>query len=161
MITNLIIDLALTYVATVTFGVLINVPRRGLNVGGWISTVSFLVYRLCLMLHTGIALANLVGALLIGILSMQAARYKKMPVINFNIPSMVPFVPGGQAYQMVKNFALGNNSLALSYLLQVVVIAGAIAFGFLLAELFNRLQARLMLKLSSRWRHEHRHNPKL
>lgn len=70
-------------------------------------------------------------------------------------------MPGGQAYQMVKNFALGNNSLALSYLLQVVVIAGAIAFGFLLAELFNRLQARLMLKLSSRWRHEHRHNPKL
>lgn len=156
-----LLDLIFTYIATVTFGILINVPRRGLNVGGLIGTLSFLAYKLCLLIHVGIGPANLVGAMLIGVLSMQAARIKKMPVINFNIPSMVPFVPGGQAYQMVKNFVLGNNQVALNYLLQVAVIAGAIAFGFLLAELFNRLQARLMLSISSRWRHEHRQNPRL
>lgn len=158
---DLVIDLILTYIATITFGILINVPRRGLNIGGLISTLSFLIYKLLLMIGTGMAIANLVGGLLIGILSMQAARYKKMPVINFNIPAMVPFVPGGQAYQMVKNFALGSNSVAMSYMLQVVIIAGAIAVGFLLAELFNRLQAKLMISVSSRWRHENKHNPKL
>lgn len=158
---NLIIDLILTYVGTVTFGVLINVPRRGLNLGGWIGALSFLAYRLCLMANLGIAFANLFGALIIGILSMQAARYKRMPVINFNIPAMVPFVPGGQAYQMIKNFALGNVSEAISFLLQVAVIAGSIAFGFLLAEMVNRVQARLMVRFSSRWSHENRHNPKL
>ncbi|MTV81863.1 threonine/serine exporter family protein [Secundilactobacillus folii] len=158
---ELVTDLILTYIATITFGILLNVPRRGLNMAGWIGTLSYLAYKLCMLTSLGMALSNLIGALLIGILSMQTARFKKMPVINFNIPALVPFVPGGQAYQMVKNFALGDNSLALSYLLQVVIIAGAIAFGFLLAELFNRLQARLMLKLSSRWRHENRHNPRL
>lgn len=157
----MIIKLILTYFATVTFGVLINVPRRGLNAGGIISTLGFLAYLLCLQAGAGIAIANLIGALLIGVLSMQAARWLKMPVINFNIPSMVPFVPGGQAYQMVKNFALGDNAEAMSYFLQVAVIAGAIAFGFLLAELFNRLQAKVMLKLSNEWRREHRNNPKL
>lgn len=108
----MIIKLILTYFATVTFGVLINVPRRGLNAGGIISTLGFLAYLLCLQAGAGIAIANLIGALLIGVLSMQAARWLKMPVINFNIPSMVPFVPGGQAYQMVKNFALGDNAEA-------------------------------------------------
>ncbi|WP_369404080.1 hypothetical protein [Secundilactobacillus similis] len=49
----------------------------------------------------------------------------------------------------------------MSYFLQVAEIAGAIAFGFLLAELFNRLQAKVMLKLSNEWRREHRNNPKL
>ncbi|GAT18010.1 threonine/serine exporter family protein [Secundilactobacillus silagei] len=158
---NLIMDLILTYIGTVTFGILLNVPRRGLNIGGWIGALSFLFYRLCMMANMGIAFANLVGALIIGILSMQAARYKKMPVINFNIPALVPFVPGGQAYQMVKNFALGNVSEAISFLLQVMIISGSIAFGFLLAEMVNRVQARVMLALSSRWRHEHRHNPRL
>lgn len=158
---NLIADLILTYIGTVTFGVLINVPRRGLNLGGWIGAISFLVYRLCMMANTGIAIANLLGALVIGILSMQAARYKRMPVINFNIPAMVPFVPGGQAYQMIKNFALGNVPEAFNFLLQVVVIAGSIAFGFLLAEMVNRVQARLMVQFSSKWSHENRNNPKL
>jgi Uncharacterized conserved protein len=105
---KLITDLILTYIGTVTFGVLMNVPRRSLNLGGWIGTVSFLAYRLCMAANLGIAVANLLGTLIIGILSMQAARYKRMPVINFNIPALVPFVPGGQAYQMIKNFALGK-----------------------------------------------------
>lgn len=158
---KLFADLVLTYIGTVTFGILLNVPRRALNLGGWIGTLSFLAYRLCMMASMGIAVANLLGALIIGILSMQAARYKRMPVINFNIPALVPFVPGGQAYQMIKNFALGNVSEAMSFLLQVAIIAGSIAFGFLLAELVNRMQAKLMVRYSSRWSHENRNNPKL
>jgi len=67
-------------------------------------------------------------------------------MILFNIPAIVPLVPGGQAYQMVKNFALGQNDTAFNYLLQVVMISGAIAFGFLLSELVNRVQQRV-------WRH--------
>lgn len=158
---KLITDLILTYIGTVTFGVLMNVPRRSLNLGGWIGTISFLAYRLCIAANLGIAVANLLGTLIIGILSMQAARYKRMPVINFNIPALVPFVPGGQAYQMIKNFALGNVGEAISFLLQVAIIAGSIAFGFLLAEMVNRMQTRLMVQFSSRWSHENRNNPKL
>ncbi|GAW99288.1 threonine/serine exporter family protein [Secundilactobacillus mixtipabuli] len=158
---NLLIELGLTYIATITFGVLLNVPRTSLNIGGWIGVLSFLAYRLCMMADMGIAIANLVGALVIGILSMQAARYKKMPVINFNIPALVPFVPGGQAYQMIKNFALGDVSTAISFLLQVTIIAGSIAFGLLLAEMVNRLQSKLMVIFSSRWSRDNRRNPKL
>lgn len=73
-----------------------------MNTSGWIGLLSFLAYKLYLMAGGGIVGGNFLGALLIGILSMQAARWLKMPVINFNIPSLVPFVPGGQAYQMVK-----------------------------------------------------------
>lgn len=158
---KLIIDLVLTYISTVAFGIILNIPRRALNTSGWIGLLSFLAYKLYLMAGGGIVGGNFLGALLIGILSMQAARWLKMPVINFNIPSLVPFVPGGQAYQMVKNFALGNSGVALQYLLEVAEIAGAIAFGFLLAELVNRLQARIMVRFSSKWRHERHRNPKL
>ncbi|WP_439646467.1 threonine/serine exporter family protein [Secundilactobacillus collinoides] len=104
---TLIIDLVLTYISTVAFGIILNIPRRALNTSGWIGLLSFLAYKLYLMAGGGIVGGNFLGALLIGILSMQAARWLKMPVINFNIPSLVPFVPGGQAYQMVKKLCLG------------------------------------------------------
>ncbi|WP_369473004.1 threonine/serine exporter family protein [Secundilactobacillus kimchicus] len=111
----LIIDLLFTYIATVAFGVLLNLPHRALNMAGLIGTLSFLAYKLLMMAHSGLVTANLVGAVLIGVLSMQAAKWLKMPVIIFNIPALVPFVPGGQAYQMVKNFALADNTVAFSF----------------------------------------------
>jgi len=42
---------------------------------------------------------------------------------------------------MVRNFALGNYDQAVGFMLQVVVITGAIALGFLVAELLNQLIA--------------------
>lgn len=144
-----IIEVAGTYVATIAFGILLNIPRRALNMGGWIGVLGYLVYRFTVLWGGGYVIGNLLGAVLIGVASLQAARWKKMPMILFNIPALVPLVPGGQAYEMIKNFALGQNNLALSFLLQVVMISGAIAFGFLLSELVNRLRQR-------GWRH-HRH----
>ena len=66
-----------------------------------------------------------------------------MPTILFNIPSLVPLVPGGQAYQAVRYFALNDNTVALRYVVQVAMIAGAIAMGFFLAELLGQAYYRL------------------
>lgn len=69
---------------------------------------------------------------------MMAARHLKMPMIVFNVPALVPFVPGGQAYKMVRNFAIGNYHLVTVYFYQVIVIVGAITLGFGLGELIIR-----------------------
>ncbi|WP_125573718.1 threonine/serine exporter family protein [Levilactobacillus huananensis] len=140
------IEVAGTYVSTLAFGVLINIPRRALNFGGWIGVLGFLLYRFTVLSGGGYVVGNLLGAFAIGVASLQAARIKKMPMILFNIPALVPLVPGGQAYQMIKNFALGQNATAFVFMMQVVMISGSIAFGFLLSELVNRVQQRA-------WRH--------
>ncbi|WP_143461804.1 threonine/serine exporter family protein [Levilactobacillus enshiensis] len=142
-VVQFLVEVTGTYVATLAFGILINIPRRALNVGGWIGVLGYLLYRFTVLGGGGYVVGNLLGAVAIGVASLQAAKFKKMPMILFNIPAIVPLVPGGQAYQMVKNFALGQNSTAFSYLLQVVMISGAIAFGFLLSELVNRVQQRV------------------
>ena len=43
--------------------------------------------------------SNLLGALCVGILGLVFARIKKCPVTVFNIPGVVPLVPGVPAYQ--------------------------------------------------------------
>ncbi|QFX92366.1 threonine/serine exporter [Fructilactobacillus fructivorans] len=127
------------YVATLCFAILINVPPRALNLGGLVGVASYLVYLTYNSIFGGYVGGNVFGAFTIGILGMLAARYKKMPIIVFNIPALVPLVPGGQAYEVMKYIATGNTHLAFVYLMQVAMIAGALAIGFLLAELAIQL----------------------
>lgn len=133
---NLIIQFILSYVSTVCFGILLNIPRKAYNVAGLIGGGVWVIYWIMYYQnHRGLALSNLVAAILISLFSMLAAKRLKMPMIVFNVPALVPLVPGGQAYKMVRNFAIGNYSLVTLYLYQVIVIVGAITLGFGLGEL--------------------------
>ncbi|USS88426.1 threonine/serine exporter family protein [Fructilactobacillus hinvesii] len=127
------------YIATIGFALLINVSPRALNLGGIVAVAGYLVYLAYQSLGGGYVGGNVFGAFTIGICGMMAARYKKMPVIVFNTPALVPLVPGGQAYQVMKYIAMNQPHMAFYYLIQVVMIAGSIAMGFLLSELFIQL----------------------
>lgn len=128
------------YIATVCFGILLNIPTRAYHVAGMIGSLSWLVYwEIYYHLHWGLAVSNMIAAILIGIFSMMAARHQKMPTIIYTIPSLVTFVPGGQAYKMVRNFVVGNNDQSLIFLYQMMVIAGAITLGLGIGEMINRL----------------------
>ncbi|KRM49023.1 integral membrane protein [Limosilactobacillus vaginalis DSM 5837 = ATCC 49540] len=125
-----------------------HIPLRAYNTAGIIGGGVWVIYWIMYYYqHTGLAISNLFAAILISLLSMVAARHLKMPMIVFNVPALVPFVPGGQAYKLVRNFAIGNYQLATVYLYQVIVIAGAITLGFGLGELLIRAVNYLHLSL--------------
>lgn len=135
----LVINIVFSYLATIGFGIIINVPKRALNACGIVGVLGWIVFLTVKHFTYGAMLANLSSAFAIGLFAIVAAHWHKMPMILFNIPSLVPLVPGGQAYQAVRNFALGNHDLAISYLVQVTLIAGSIAMGFFLAELVSQV----------------------
>lgn len=139
----IIFQLIFSYLATVGFAVTLNIPRSALNLCGLIGALGWLVYKSLYLVHTGIVLANLVAALVIGLSSVIAARLKKKPMILFNVPSLVPLVPGGQAYRAIYYFAFKNDNLALRYLVEAGMIAGAISMGFFLAELGAQMYFKL------------------
>ena len=151
---NLLLQFILCYISTVCFGILLYIPKRAYNIAGIIGGSVWVIYWI-MYYHSGVGLAfsNLVAAILISILSQYAARRKRMPIIVFNVPALVPFVPGGQAYKMVRNFAIGNYHLVTVYFYQVVVIVGAITLGFGIGELLNRvlIYLRQYLIKKSRW----------
>jgi uncharacterized membrane protein YjjB (DUF3815 family) len=138
MILHLLFEFILADVATICFGILMNIPRKAYLPGGIIGGVVWIVYIIMYYhLHLGLAMSNLLSAIAISILSLMAARKFRLPMIIFNVPALVSFVPGGQSYQVVRNFVLGNNGTAVSYLYQVIVIAGAITLGFGLGDVIN------------------------
>lgn len=148
---QLLLEFFMAGIATIGFGIIINIPHRALIVAGVIGGVSWTIYWVMLQVHLGLALSALTATTVIALLSLFAARRMKMPMIIFNIPGIVPLVPGGQAYQMIRNFALSHNDLAIHFMMEVGEIAGSIGIGFLMAELIDRLQRRIGNELKKRF----------
>lgn len=135
---NLFTTFLLAGIATIGFGIIVNIPRKALLVSGVIGGISRVIYDGIVYYHLGLALSSVVSATVIGLLSFRAAKKFKMPMIIFNIPGIVPIVPGGQSYRMVKNFALNHLQIAFQYMMQVIEVTGAISIGFLIVEFLNR-----------------------
>ncbi|MFD0898003.1 threonine/serine exporter family protein [Loigolactobacillus binensis] len=132
---QIMLQAVFSYLATVAFGICTNVPHRALNACGLTGVAGWLVYWGLVQFKLGHMLPNLVGAFVIAMVSLFFARRNKIPVIIFNIPGLVPLVPGGIAYRAVRSFVLGDYTQGIGFAVQVLMIAGAIAVGFMLAQL--------------------------
>lgn len=131
-----------SYLSTVAFGVLTNVPRRTLLASGLTGSVGWIVFHLMREAGYSLGFANFIAAFLIGCGSIFFSRLKKIPMLVFIVPSLVPLVPGGPAYLAVREIVIGDGDKGLYYILIVAVTAGAIAGGFVMTTLVEKIVAR-------------------
>ena len=81
----------------------------------------------------------MLAAFVVGVISYLFAKRYKTPIIIFTVSGIIPLVPGGLAYYSMKNLVENNYNLAARYATQVLMFAGAIALGLILAEVMNQL----------------------
>ena len=136
------IHIIFSYLGTVAFGIITNIPRKALHFCGFTGMIGWMIYWLANTHDLGLGLSNFLGALSIGLASIFFSRKKRMPMIIFNIPSLVPLVPGGPAYKVVREILLQNYPLAFQNLILVVITAGAIAAGFMVTTLFEQVLSK-------------------
>ena len=138
----LLIHFLFSFMSTVSFGVLTNVPRRTLLASGLIGSLGWMVYFLMREADYPLGFSNFIAAFLIGCLSIFFSRLKKIPMLVFIVPSLVPLVPGGPAYLAVRQIVIGDGNKGLYYMLIVAVTAGSIAGGFVMTTLVEKIVAR-------------------
>ena len=73
---NLLINILFSYLASVGFGVLLNIPRKALNGCGIIGVLGWMVYLFIKHLDLGNMLSNLLAAFAIGVTAIIFARVK-------------------------------------------------------------------------------------
>ncbi|MGX7352529.1 hypothetical protein RU97_GL001985 [Enterococcus canis] len=134
---TILVQILFSFLATAAFAILTNVPRRSLLACGLVGTAGWLAYWVCVHYGGSPAFGSLLGALAVAVFSNFASKKMKMPVTIFNIPGMVPLVPGAIAYQAIRSFVTGSYEMGMQSAVQVVMIAGAIALGLVLSEVFN------------------------
>lgn len=135
----IVFQIICSYCATVSFGVLTNIPKKALHACGLTGTSGWLVYASLKGYGSSEMIGYFFGALSIGLFSMYFSKKKKMPLIIFNVPSLVPLVPGGAAYQTVRSFVLGDYVAGEHYLIEMVLIATALAAGFMFTSVIEQL----------------------
>ena len=98
-------------------------------------------YRLILF-ATGIAcgiFANLLSALVVGILSEIFAIVKKAPATGFIVIGVIPLVPGFRVYRSMLYFVRGALDKGLTEGVRACFMAIAIAVGIILATSITRI----------------------
>lgn len=148
---QIFIQLAFSFLSSIGFALLINVPHRVLFPCGLDGALGWIVYWLLHQAGFGNMVSNFCGTLLIGIAGMILARWQKCPVTIFNIPAIVPLVPGVPAYLAVRALVLGHFIEAEGLLIRVLIVTGAIAMGFMLAQLLNELLGHVRRSLKKSW----------
>ncbi|MGG5340674.1 threonine/serine exporter family protein [Enterococcus sp. AZ192] len=143
---EIVIHCLFSYLSTITFGIVTNVPRKLLNACGITGTVGWMIFWSTKNLEAGAIFANFLGAIGIGLMSIFFSRRKKMPMTIFNIPSLVPLVPGGPAYQAVRSIVLGDYVNGIHFIIKVIMTAGAIAAGFMVTGIVERLLKNILDK---------------
>lgn len=127
MLGIVLVQFIFSFLASAAFAIIINVPRRSLVACGLTGSVSWMLYWVIVEVFSGnAALGSLIGAVGVAAVSYLFSKILKMPVTIFNIPGIVPLVPGGLAYQAVRNIVIGNYEKGAYFTVQAVMIAGAI-----------------------------------
>lgn len=133
----------LSFVAAATFGLLFGVPRPELVWGGLVGAAGWLVYRGLMAVAVGPLGAVFAASFLVAALSQLLAVRRRVPVLLFAVPGIIPLVPGGLAYRTMLAFFHGEYAGGLAVGAQTLLFAGAIAAGLLLwTALFTAFRRR-------------------
>jgi uncharacterized membrane protein YjjB (DUF3815 family) len=140
---DLLAQLVTSFIGTGAFGIIFNVPKESLVKCGLIGMGGWAIYYLLEGYSKDAVLATLAATIFIAVLSQELAKFYKTPVIIFSVAGIIPLVPGGLAYDAMRNFVENDYNTALALAAKVLMLAGAIAFGLVFSEVINQVVIKI------------------
>lgn len=141
---NLVLHLITSFIASAAFGIIFNAPKRTLLQCGFSGMAGWAVYFL-LDERLDTLYATVAATLIVGVISQIFARFYKKPVILFSVSGIIPLVPGGMAYDAMRNFVSSEYNTAVQLAAQAFLISGSIAIGLVLSEVLNQIIRKIRL----------------
>ncbi|WP_182201399.1 threonine/serine exporter family protein [Paraliobacillus salinarum] len=135
-----------SFFASSGFAVIFNAPKRSLFQCGMVGMLGWSVYIICIDQNIDAVVATLAASILVAVLSQLYAKLQKMPIIIFNVAGIIPLVPGGLAYDAMRQFVENDYSLAIQLAAKALLISGAIALGLVFSEIINQIIRRIRWK---------------
>ncbi|OPH57552.1 hypothetical protein BC351_03235 [Paenibacillus ferrarius] len=136
-------QLLTSFIATAAFAILFNVPKRSLVQCGFVGMVGWMLYVSCQLIPLNPILATLIASFFVTVVSQFFAKIYKTPVIVFSVSGIIPLVPGGLAYDAMRNVVLNNYDLAVQMAAKAFMLSGAIAIGLVFSEVIHHLFRRV------------------
>jgi len=138
----IISQLATSFIASAGFAILFNAPKRALWQCGTIGMLGWILYYVLFKNGLDTVAATVIAAILVGVLSQISAKTFKIPVIIFNVAGIIPLVPGGLAYNAMRQFVEDDYNLGIQLATKVMLLSGAIALGLVFSEVAKQIGDR-------------------
>lgn len=143
----MLVQVAVAFVATVSFAVLFHVPNKQYLFSGLTGAFGWLVYLLALWGGQSAVMASFAAVIALTVLSRVFAVWRRAPITIFLICGIFPLVPGAGIYYTAYYFIMGQNGAALDKGIETLKIAVVIALGIVLVlslpySLFRGLQGK-------------------
>lgn len=130
----MIIQVIGAFIAVVSVSIIFGVSKRFLFYSGFAGAFSWWIYLLLLKTGAGELMGIFVATLVSALISHMFARMLKAPVTVFQIPAILPTVPGVGMYRSVYYLIIGEKEMSGYYLSQTLQIAGMIAIGIFIMD---------------------------
>jgi uncharacterized membrane protein YjjB (DUF3815 family) len=131
--------LLLSFLAAAAFGIIFNAPKTSLIQSGFVGMLGWIIYILFTMNGADAVNATLIASFVIAVASQVFAKLYRTPIIIFIVAGIIPLVPGGMAYDAMRNFVENDYNIALALAAKAFLISGAIAMGIVFSEVINQL----------------------
>jgi len=134
------------FLAAMSFGVLFQSPKKILIQGGLIGAVGWVTF---IILTKGLTypsyIANFWATVLVQLLCEVSARIFKQPATVFNVPAIIPLVPGLGMYQGMRYIINNDYAYGSNIWITTGLDACSIALGIMLVGgVFRALRLRKM-----------------
>ena len=142
-IMGIVIQVAGAFMAVLSFGLVLDLPRKYLGWSGITGGVCWLVYILVKAGSGSLVFGAFMSGLAVALMAHVLARMLRAPVTVILIPGILPLVPGTAIYNWVYHIIRSSREQSMYYLIETIQIAGAIAMAvFLMDSMFRMVGNR-------------------
>ena len=129
----IIIQFALSMIATMAFAILFCAPRNEWLLCGLSGAIGWIVYYVMFHHNLGLVLSTTVATFMLSIFSRTLAVIRKQPATLYLLSGIFPLVPGAGIYYTAYYLITGESTLCYSKGMETCEIAASIVFGILFA----------------------------
>ncbi|MGG2197096.1 MULTISPECIES: threonine/serine exporter family protein [Paenibacillus] len=132
-------QLLMSFIASAAFAILFNVPKGTLVQCGFVGMFGWLLYISLLKVPADPILATMIASFFVAVTSQFFAKMYKTPITVFSVAGIIPLVPGGLAYDTMRNVVENQYDLAVQLAAKAFMLSGAIAMGLVFSEVMHHV----------------------
>ena len=129
----------LSFISCLGFGILFTVQKRTLLLAALNGAIGWTILLSLDSPQVSYIFANLLSALVVGILAEMFAVIQKTPATGFIVIGVIPLVPGFRIYRSMLYFVRNNLDKGIAEGVHACFMAVAIAVGIILATSITRI----------------------
>lgn len=128
---EIILEFIIAMIATISFSILFNAPRKELPFCGLTGALGWLVYQVLVINGLSSPIASMFATAILTIFTRLLAVWRHMPGTVYLFAGMFPLVPGAGLYYTAYYLFIGEKSLSSQYASDTLLVAGSIVLGII------------------------------